>query len=59
MSERMQEIKRRRHRRAKLAKLAKKLKKATTSEKAVIAQKVRSLTPGADVILKTWGLAER
>lgn len=59
ISERMKEVKRRRHRRAKLNKLASKLKKATTSEKTVIAQKVRMLTPGAEVILKTWGLSER
>lgn len=59
ISERAKEIKRRRHRRQKLQKLAVKLKKATTSEKTVIAQKVRMLTPGADVILKSWGLSER
>jgi hypothetical protein len=58
-SERRKEIDRRRRRRAKVAKLGKKLKKATVSEKAVIAQKLRAMTPGAEVIIANWGLAER
>jgi hypothetical protein len=57
--ERTKEIKRRRHRRKKLAHLAQKLQKATVSEKAVIVDKVRRLTPGGDVILQQWGLAPR
>ena len=40
ISNRMKEIKRRRHRRQKLAKFQTKLKKATTSEKLVMATKV-------------------
>jgi len=42
-----------------VAKLATKLKKATVSEKGVIAQKLRALTPGAETIIATWSLEER
>ena len=51
ISERKKEIKRRRHRREKLVKFERKLKKATVSEKAVIAEKIRNLTPGSEPIL--------
>jgi hypothetical protein len=56
ISERGKEIKRRRKRRVKLQKLSKRLKKATASEKAVIATKVRNLTSGAETIIERWGL---
>ena len=56
ISERGKEIKRRRHRRKKLNHFAKRLKKATTSEKTTIAAKIRSLTPGAETIIESWGL---
>jgi hypothetical protein len=56
ISERHKEIKRRRHRRKKLLLLSKRLKKATVSEKAVIATKVRNLTSGAEVIIDRWQL---
>lgn len=59
ISDRKQEIKRRRHRRQKLAKFQLKLKKATVSEKAVMADKIRKMTPGAEVIIKTLKLEER
>jgi len=59
ISERAREIRQRRHRREKLRKLAVKLKKATASEKLTIVQKIRSLTPGAEVILANWELTER
>ncbi|HEX4145525.1 MAG TPA: DUF6800 family protein [Pirellulales bacterium] len=59
ISDRKQEIKRRRHRRKKLQKLAGRLKKATFSEKQVIAAKIRNLTPGAEVIIENWGLQEQ
>lgn len=59
ISERRKEIKRRRHRRKKLALLAKKLEKATVSEKATIAGKIRNLTPGGKLIVDAWGLAKR
>ncbi len=35
---------------------ARKLKKATMSEKQVIAEKLRNLTPGAEIIIKDWNL---
>jgi hypothetical protein len=56
ISDRMQEIKRRRHRKQKLAKWKLKLKKATASEKAVITQKIRQLTSGAETVIENWGL---
>jgi uncharacterized protein DUF6800 len=58
ISDRAQEIKRRRKRRKKLKKLAGRLKKATTSEKLVIVAKLRNMTPGAEVIIENWGLKE-
>lgn len=57
-SERMKEIKRRRHRRKKLAQLGKSLENAKPALRAHIAEKVRKLTPGADVVLKNWGLED-
>jgi hypothetical protein len=56
ISDRKQELKRRRHRRAKLAKWEKKLAKASVSEKQVLAHKIRNLTPGCDEIIARWGL---
>lgn len=58
ISERGKEVKRRRHRRAKLARLHHRLEKATASERTVIAEKIRNLTPGADVILTSWQLTD-
>lgn len=58
-SERKKEIKRRRHRRQKLAQLKQRLEKATVSEKQHITQKLRSLTPGAEVLIEQLNLAER
>ena len=57
--ERKKELKRRRHRQKKLTHWAQKLKKATVSEKGIIAEKVRRLTPGCDVVLGQWGLTQR
>jgi len=59
ISNRMKEIKRRRHRRQKLAKFQTKLKKATTSEKQVMAEKLRKMTPGAEGLISRMGLTER
>jgi hypothetical protein len=59
ISERKKEIKRRRHRREKMAQMERRLKKANVSEKAVIADKIRKLTPGCEVILANMGLIER
>ena len=58
-SERRKEIKRRRHRRKKVAQFAKKLKSATVSETATIADKLRSLTPGGNAVVKNWKLEKR
>ena len=59
ISNRMKEIKRRRHRRQKLAKFQTKLKKATTSEKLVMAEKLRKLTNGCETLIARMGLEER
>ena len=56
LSERQKELKRRRHRRKKLAQLKRRADKATRSEKAVIAQKIRRLTPGGEAIIARWEL---
>ena len=58
-SERRKEIKRRRHRRKKVGLFAKKLKRATVSETATIAEKLRNLTSGGDVIVENWDLEKR
>jgi hypothetical protein len=58
ISDRKQEINRRRHRRQKLARWKAKLKKATASEKAMIVQKIRQLTPGAESVIDNWALKE-
>ena len=55
-SERRKEIKRRRHRKKKLEYLKQKITKASVSEKTHIASKVRQLTPGAESLIKAWGL---
>ncbi len=59
ISNRMKEIKRRRHRRQKLVKMQTKVKKATTSEKLVMADKLRRMTTGADVLIARMGLEDR
>ena len=59
ISDRHQEIRRRRKRRQKLSLFKKRLKKATVSERTVMADKIRKMTPGAEVIIEAWGLQER
>jgi hypothetical protein len=59
ISNRMKEIKRRRHRKQKIAKFGLKLKKATQSERLVIANKLRRMTAGAEVLIARMGLEER
>jgi hypothetical protein len=51
-SERQRELKRRRHRKKKVQHWTKRAAKASASEKLQIAGKLRSLTPGADVIIE-------
>jgi hypothetical protein len=58
-SERSKEIKRRRHRRKKITQFARKLPKATVSERAEIARKLRMLTPGSEMIIEAWELEKR
>lgn len=57
-SERQRELKRRRHRQKKLDKIKAKAAKASPSEKAHLAAKVRRLTPGAEDLIVRWGLEE-
>ena len=59
ISDRHQEIRRRRTRKKKIAKLALKIPKASASEKAVIAQKLRNMTPGAVELIERLGLEAR
>lgn len=58
-SERRTEIKQRRHRRKRLEQFKRRLAKASVSEKAVIAEKLRRLTPGAVELIDRWELEER
>lgn len=58
-SERRKEIKRRRHRRKKVARLKQKAKTASATEKTEIANLLRKLTPGAEVLIDSMGLEER
>ena len=59
ISNRMKEIKRRRHRKQKVAKFALTLKKATQSERLVFATKLRKMTAGAEVLIARMGLDDR
>jgi hypothetical protein len=58
-SERKRELRRRRHRKKKVSILARKLEKATVSERGVIAEKLRALTPGGEAIVARWDLEKR
>jgi len=55
-SERRRELRRRRHRKKKIGQLKVKAGKASASEKSVIADKLRQLTPGAVQIIATLEL---
>lgn len=57
-TERQRELRRRRKRRVKVTKLKGRLDKATQSEKVEIARKLREMTPGAEVLISDWKLAE-
>lgn len=54
--ERDRELRRRRHRAKKLAILEKKAAKATKADKPMIIEKLRKLTPGANILIERWGL---
>ncbi len=58
-SERRKEIKRRRIRRSKIEHYESKVQKATVSEKSIIANKIRQMTPGAEVIIQRLALEDR
>jgi len=58
ISDRKQEIRRRRHRKQKLSIFARKLKTANASDKSALAEKIRKLTPGAELIIERMGLQE-
>ncbi len=58
-SERRKEIKRRRHRRKRIAQFGEKLSKATVSERATMAEKLRGMTCGSQVIIDKWELEKR
>jgi hypothetical protein len=59
ISDRKQEIKRRRHRRKKFDIFKRKLKKATTSEKAAIAERIRKMTPGCEQAIENFKLENK
>ncbi len=56
--ERQRELRRRRSRRKKVSIIERRAKTANASEKAVLIQKLRKLTPGADTIIERLGLSE-
>ena len=56
ISERKKEIRRRRNRRKTYAEIKAKLSKADDTAKAKMAEKLKKLTPGADDLIKAWGL---
>jgi len=59
ISDRKQEIKRRRHRKKKIDLIKRRLKKATASEKAMFADKIRKMTVGAELIIANLGLEDK
>ncbi len=59
ISDRKQEIKRRRHRKKKLNIFKRKLRKSSASDKLVIAEKIRKMTTGAEIIIATLGLEDK
>jgi Family of unknown function (DUF6800) len=58
LSERKSELKARQKRRQQVARLKKRLPKATKSEKVEIARKLRTMTPGAEILIAEWNLME-
>ena len=56
ISERQKEIRRRRKRRINYAAMKAKLPKADANTKEKMCVKLRKLTPGADDLIKAWGL---
>lgn len=58
-SERQKEIKRRRKRREKIKTFRSKIKKASVSDKAIFAAKLREMTPGAHALIEELELEQR
>ncbi len=58
-SDREKEIKRRRKRRKQITALRARATKATGSEKQVIADKLRNMTPGYKILIDSMGLAKK
>lgn len=56
LSERKKELNCRRKRRQKLNHMKSKLATADAATKALWAAKLRKMTPGAEELIKTWGL---
>lgn len=56
ISDRHQEIARRRHRKKKLEVFKRKLVKASPTDKLAIATKIRKMTPGCETIIETLQL---
>lgn len=56
-SERQKEIRRRRKRREKITRFRSRLDKASQTEKTDMARKLRSMTPGSEVLIEAWSLA--
>jgi len=56
ISERKKEIRRRRKRRDNYAEMKTKLPKADVATKTKIVEKLKKLSPGADELIKAWGL---
>lgn len=56
LSERKKELRYRRKRREKLTRMKAKLPNIDNATKAVWAEKLRKMTPGAEVLIKEWGL---
>lgn len=59
MSERKRELRRRRKRREKVAHMKSKLDKADSETKTKMAEQLRRMTVGAEVIIKNWGLEQQ
>ena len=58
-SERRREISRRRTRKKNVLILKRKAEKASVSDKAAIATKLRKITPGAEELVERWALEDR
>ncbi len=56
ISERQKEIRRRRKRRVNYTCMKSKLDKMDAAGKAKMCEKLRKMTPGADDLIKAWGL---